>query len=244
MKSLKFLLLLLLLQSLFSNISAQKKTQTPADNEAKSSLIRNEEYSMGWYALKDTLKMEIGKVTTKITKDNTRLIITSTIKMKNNPDWVDETVVEFPGLKSVKHTSVNSRREMLLDFGKENLVTGYYLDKAKGKKTEINEKVSAEFFDSNFYPQLIRWLPLKDGYTTEISIFDYNPDAAIGSMKAYITGTQKGTYKNKTVWVVISVTDDISKNQSVSTYYIDSKTREVMKQEITAGPRKMLMERL
>jgi len=130
---------------------------------------------------------------------------------------------------------------MLLDFGKKNTVTGYYLDKAKNEKTEINETTDGKFFDSNLYTQLIRWLPLKEGYTTEMAIFDYNPALGKGIMKAYITGTKKGTYKNKAVWIV-SVTDDISQQKAINTYYIDSKTRELLKQEVDMGTRKMVME--
>lgn len=43
---------------------------------------------------------------------------------------------------------------------------------------------------------------------------------------------------------MVSVTDDISQQKAVSTYFIDSKTLELLKQEVDMGPRKMVMERL
>ncbi|WP_295230784.1 hypothetical protein [uncultured Chryseobacterium sp.] len=241
MKLLQLLSVLLFLQPVFSN--AQQTVQTPEKNQVDGSLIKNEVYSMIWYALKDTAKVEIGKVETQILKSGKNITVSSTVKMKNMPDWKDETVAEFSNFSPVKHTSFNVQRDILLDFGKENTVTGYYLDKTKNNRTEINETTEGKFFDSNLYTQLIRWLPLKEGYTTEMAIFDYNPASGKGIMKAYITGTKKGTYKNKPVWMV-SVTDDISQQKAVSTYYIDSKTRELLKQEIDMGPRKMVMERL
>ncbi len=241
MKLLQLLSVLLFLQPVFSN--AQQTVQTPEKNQVDGSLIKNEVYSMIWYALKDTAKVEIGKVETQILKSGKNITVSSTVKMKNMPDWKDETVAEFSNFSPVKHTSFNVQRDILLDFGKENTVTGYYLDRTKNNRTEINETTEGKFFDSNLYTQLIRWLPLKEGYTTEMAIFDYNPASGKGIMKAYITGTKKGTYKNKTVWMV-SVTDDISQQKAVSTYYIDSKTRELLKQEIDMGPRKMVMERL
>ncbi len=241
MKLLQLLSVLLFLQPVFSN--AQQTVQTPEKNQVDGSLIKNEVYSMIWYALKDTAKVEIGKVETQILKSGKNITVSSTVKMKNMPDWKDETVAEFSNFSPIKHTSFNVQRDILLDFGKENTVTGYYLDKTKNNRTEINETTEGKFFDSNLYTQLIRWLPLKEGYTTEMAIFDYNPASGKGIMKAYITGTKKGTYKNKPVWMV-SVTDDISQQKAVSTYYIDSKTRELLKQEIDMGPRKMVMERL
>lgn len=189
MKLLKLLPVLLFLQPAFSN--AQQPVQTPEKNQVDRSLVRNEDYSMAWYALKDTAKVEIGKVDTRILKSDKSITVNTTVKMKNMPDWKDETVAEFSNFAPVKHTSFNVQRDMLLDFGKKNTVTGYYLDKTKNEKTEINEATEGKFFDSNLYTQLIRWLPLKEGYTTEMAIFDYNPASGKGIMKAYITGTKK-----------------------------------------------------
>lgn len=133
------------------------------------------------------------------------------------------------------------QRDIELNFAKTN-VTGFYLDKADNNKITINETVKNDYFDSNLYPQLIRWMPLKQGYKTEISIFDYNPKAAIGVIKAYVLDTKQDKLNNIDVWIV-TATDDISSKQAVSKYYIDMKTRDILKQEINIGPRKMLMER-
>lgn len=60
-------------------------------------------------------------------------------------------------------------------------------------------------------------------------------------MKAHIKNTRKDIYKDKDVWAV-EVTDDITDNQSTVIFYIDSKTRKLLGQEINMGARKMFME--
>ena len=51
------------------------------------------------------------------------------------------------------------------------------------------------------------------------------------------------TYKNTPVWIV-KVPDDMSENKVTSTCDIDAKTRQLLKQEIDMGPRKMVMEKV
>jgi hypothetical protein len=241
MKSIRFFIPAILLFFSASVLNAQEKIQTPKHNDVNSALIKNEETEMNWYAVKDTTKIEIGKVITKISRAANEVNITTTVKMKGAPaDWTDETSAKLPNLAPVKHSSFNMQRDMVLNFGKE--VTGYYLDKASNKKTEINEKTSEDFFDSNIYPQLIRWLPLKENYKTNIAIYDYNPKKS-GVLKVNIQNTEKGMFKNIPVWIV-KTTDGITDHKVITTFYIDLKTRQLLKQEMDMGPRKMLMERV
>ncbi|MBK1897623.1 DUF3108 domain-containing protein [Chryseobacterium paridis] len=241
MKSISFLCSVFMITLCSSLLNAQIQVQTPEKNEIISSQIKNGQETMIWYALKGDTKIEIGKISTEITRNNKTVNVKTTVKMADKPDWIDETIAELPQLKPVKHTSFNTQRDMVLNFGKT--VTGYYTDKTTNTKTEINEKVEGSFFDSNLYPQIIRWLPLKEGYKTDIAIFDYNPKASIGAMKAHVIDTQKGTFQNKEVWI-ISVTDDISNNAVKMAFYIDTKSNQMLKQEMDAGGRKMIMERI
>ncbi len=80
---------------------------------------------------------------------------------------------------------------MVLKF--EKVVTGFYNVKMKQKNTIIKDRTLMEYFDSNLYPFLIGWLPLKEGYTQNISIYDYNPTAKIGVLKARVTEVKSGT---------------------------------------------------
>ena len=119
-----------------------------------------------------------------------------------------------------------------------------FLDKTTSTKTIISERSNASFFDSNFYPQLIRFLPLKNGYEAEISIFDYNPKAKIGLLKATIKGVEEVEIdfdgQLRKVWKVVT-TDDISNNMATITYYIDKFSRKFLKQDLQIGERKMVM---
>lgn len=238
-----FYLLLVVLATSFQ-VMGQKSILTPENNPVDKSLIDEETYEMAWYMLKDSSKIEIGKVRSEIQKKMKGIYIITTVEMPSAPTtWVDSTIVGRRKLEPMYHSSFNQQRDMVLNFSEQ--VTGYYNDKGSGKKTEISESVDAPFFDSNFYPQLIRWLPLKTRYSSTIAIFDYNPKSGTGILTATIKNTEQATLELKgaikEVWKV-TVTDDISKNTAISTYYIEKESRKVLKQEIDMGGRKMVME--
>lgn len=217
---------------------------SPQNNPVNYRLVKNETSKMKWFILQDTMKIEIGNVQTDVQKKGKDLIVISTINLnRSTVQWVDSTIVKMDHFKPVYHSSYNQQRDMVLNFKKE--ITGYYLDKMNDKKTIISEKADQSYFDSNFYPQLIRWLPLKDGYSSIISIFDYNPTAKIGVITATITNVKSDTLLHnghpKEIWIV-TTTDDISDNEAIATYYIEKENRKLLKQEIDMKGRKMLME--
>ena len=216
---------------------------SPANVKLDSKYISDESSEVSWTMENAGSKIEIGKVTTDFKKLNKKdLLIKTTVKMKQSTEaWVDSTIVKISDFLPVYHSSFNSMRNMSIRFNK-NKATGYYLDKKTQKKDIIiDEATNSRYFDSNAYPALIRFLPLKENYKAEISIFDYNPTAKKGIIKAYIEKVEKAEYNGKKVWVV-KTTDDIQYRKTESTYYIDMITRKVLKQEINAGGRKMTME--
>lgn len=220
-----------------------QKTLTPSNTKLESKFIKDETSNAIWYAQQGDQKMEIGKITNEVKKvDKTTLLIKTSVKMNQAPDkpWVDSTLVKISNFQPIYHSSYNMMRDMTLKFEK-NKATGYYLDKKTQKKDQIDEKISTEYFDSNSYPGLIRFLPLKEHYSTEMPIFDYNPAAKKGVVKAYLEDVNKGELNGKKVWIV-KTTDDIQDRKTIVTYYIDVATREVLKQEIDSNGRKMVME--
>lgn len=126
---------------------------------------------------------------------------------------------------------------MVLDFGRN--VTGYYIDEVKKKTLNINDINRGDYFDSNLYPILLGWLPLQEYYQQSISIYDYNPNARSGILKAIVKQVKSSTYTSeksgiRKVWKV-EVTDEIRNNENSSTiYYLDKEDRIVWKQEIMA----------
>ncbi|CAI8722886.1 hypothetical protein [Chryseobacterium sp. IT-36CA2] len=236
----KTILFLLILSS--ANFFSQKLL-TPENSGINSKLIQDETSEAVWFAENAGTKIEIGRIVTEIKKLNKAdLLIKTTVKMKQAPDaqWTDSTLVKTSNFNPVYHSSYNSMRDMVLKSEKDK-VTGYYLDK-KSQKKDVIEIPADHYFDSSSYAMLIRYLPLKEHYTAEISIFDYNPKSEKkGMMKAYILDTQKTEYKGKLVWAV-KTNDDISNRATTVTYYIDAATRKIVKQDIEMAGRKMYLE--
>ena len=235
----KTFLVLLLVSSihLFS-----QKLLTPNNISIDSKLIKDEVSEASWYAENAGTKIEIGSIITELKKLNkTDLLIRTTVKLKQAPDakWTDSTIVKMANFEPVYHSSFNAMRDMVLKSGKTK-VTGYYLDKKSQKKDNI-EIPATDYFDSSSYPMAIRFLPLKENYTADLSVFDYNPDAKKGLIKAYILDIKKTDYDGKKVWAV-KTTDDIRDKTTIVTYYIDSETRKILKQEIDLGGKKMTLE--
>jgi len=219
---------------------------TPGKKFFENKWIYNTSYEMLWYAIKDISKFEIGKISTQIVKDKNNVTVITQVNMKNaKAPWIDSTIADISTLQPVYHSSYNKQRDMVLHFGK--IVTGYYKDKMKQNYTSINDTTKTAYFDSNLYPTLLGWLPLKDGYKQDISIYDYNPAGKIGVLKASIKEVKSGIYEsaagNKNVWVV-TVSDEIGDDGNVSTYYFDKNDRKLWKQEINSGGRKMVLQRV
>jgi hypothetical protein len=228
-------------------VNAQTRL-TPGKNVVNKKWLTSREYQMAWYALKDTDKFEIGTVNTNIISGKKELTVITRVNMKQmKSPWIDSTIADAETLAPVYHSSYNGQRDMVLHFGK--VVTGFYTDKIKNTGTTINDTTNGSYFDSNLYPALISWLPLKEEYNQDISIYDYNPNGRIGILKASVKNVTKGVYETKksgprNVWVV-TVSDEIGGGENgISTYYIDINDRRVWKQEIDAGGRKMVMELL
>jgi hypothetical protein len=217
----------------------------PGKNVADKQWIQAKTYQMDWSMLMDTMRITIGTVNTNIAilNDKVQVITNVTLKAASS-SWVDTTIVRKADLSPVYHASYNSQRDMVLYFGKQ--VKGWYTDKTTGMKTGISQETATGYFDSNFYPLLIGWLPLQPGYKAEIPIYDYNPDGKNGIIKAYILDVTEGTYKStklglRKVWSV-TVKDEIGNNADTkSIYEIDQLTRQLYKQRITAGGRIMEM---
>ncbi|MDP9961193.1 DUF3108 domain-containing protein [Chryseobacterium lathyri] len=235
----KTFLVLLLVSSI--NLFSQKLL-TPSNSNIDPKLIKDETSEAVWYAENAGTKIEIGNIITELKKLNkTDLLIKTTVKLKQAPDakWTDSTIVKTANFQPVYHSSFNMMRDMVLKSGKTK-VTGYYLDK-KSQKKDLIEMDAADYFDSSSYPMLIRFSPLKENYTADLSIFDYNPDAKKGLIKAYILDIKKTDYNGKKVWAV-KTTDDIKDKTTIVTYHIDTETRRILKQDIDLGSRKMTLE--
>ncbi|MFD2288594.1 hypothetical protein GJU39_10910 [Pedobacter petrophilus] len=242
MKKISFTFLLL---AAMPFLSWSQEMITPKKNLVDKKWIKNKDYQMVWTMLRDTSSMKIGIVNTKVNVSGDQIVVITEVKMNAVPSpWIDSTIVKRTDLSPVYHASYNVQRDMVLNFGKE--VKGFYKDKASGKTTEIAQTVAPGYFDSNFYPMLVNWLPLKTGYKADLDIYDYNPKGKTGVIKAHILNVSEGKYPSKKlgerkVWIV-EVSDEISDTPAgKSIYQIDQLTRQLYKQKIIAGNRVMEM---
>ncbi|MCF0056154.1 hypothetical protein [Dyadobacter sp. CY356] len=223
----------------FSKTFAQLK---PSPEAFEKKWVKPETYDMAWYAIRDTTKIEIGKVSTRIVENKDQVVVITIVEMKGmKGTWVDSSSSDRKTLTPIRHASYNAQRDMVLNFGQ--IITGFYNDKKPGKNILIHDTTQTSYFDSNMYPVLIRWLPLKEGFTTKIAIYDYNPSAKIGVISATVSGVSSGIYSSKRsgsreVWVV-DVNDEISNGKSQ--YFIDKTNRKLWKQTIEAKGRTMIM---
>ncbi len=216
----------------------------PGDKSIETKWIKNESYTMKWYTVRDTIKFEIAKVITTVDADKDKLNIYTDVQIRNaKTKWVDTTVVALPSLKPLHHASYNLEREVVLNYGKK--VTGHHELKQAQKKTAIDEAFKETFFDGSFYPYLIRLLPLKEGYTRDISVYNFNPGKN-SMLTASVKNVRSAIYKSKKgkvdVWEV-AVTDEMGAGvMNAVTYYIGKTDRKLYKQLFTNNGQNMMME--
>lgn len=214
------------------------------NNRFEKKWVTPETYQMRWYMQRDTQLIEMGLVKTEVKINPKSVLLITTVRMKNTKsDWIDSSMAERAGFRPVFHTSYNTQRDIVLKFGK--IVRGVYNDKTKKTSIVITDTTHTDYFDSNLYPYLIRLLPLKEGFTTTIPIYDFNPDGKKGVLsavvKAVIGGKISQHGQEKEVWIV-TVTDEIGSDSSAySTYYIGKADRKLLKQEMNIRGRKMVM---
>lgn len=232
---------------IFAFISLNAQTaMVPGDATLETKYVKHESYQMKWYILADSSKHEVARINTQIKPGKNTLAIITSVEVNNaKTSWIDSTITARQGFAPIRHYSDNLERAVKLKFGAP--VTGNYLDKVRKQTIKINDVVpQGQYFDSNFYPYLIRLLPLAEGYTQDIATYDFSP-AKKGILTAKITNVKTGTYRTKAglaaVWIVTS--NETVKGQTTEVkYYIDKIDRKIYKQEIFDGMMRTLIERV
>ncbi|MFD2602051.1 hypothetical protein [Flavobacterium suzhouense] len=228
----------------FTSLFAQHAV-IPGDTIFETKYIQPERYQMKWYIVQEGNKHEVARINTSIQPGKYKIAIVNDIDVNNaKTTWIDSTITLRSNLSPIRHYSDNLERAVKLKFGAS--VTGSYNDKIQKKEVKVNEEVAAgKYFDSNFFPYLVRLLPYKDGYTKEITTYDYHP-AKKGIVIQKIMDVKSGTYRNKNglnlVWIVTTM-ETIKGITSQVKYYIDKSDRKIFKQEIFDGQLNTLIER-
>lgn len=214
--------ILVLSGSLFLIMHAGKsRAQSQFDNK----LLKTGKYMLTCYTVEGGSETDIGTFAINIRVSDNKLVLTTVTALYGLEEWKDTAISNLGNFKPVYRSSSSTLKDMVLHYGSE--VTGYYLDKKSGKKTQIKEAGSAYFVDSYTYPFLLSLLPLSSGYSTEIPVYEYLPANSNNIKKAIVEEVKRSTYVSKftgthEVWEV-TVSEPATGQKSVS--YIDQQTR-------------------
>ena len=199
--------------------------------------IKNENYTMIFYTVKDTSKMELGKIKNSIEitpNDYIKQSMVFSSKMFKT-DFKDNSLYTRKTLAPILHISSNDQRALQIIY-KDSIKCSYIgmKDNKKQSHSEVNNS-TLTYYDSSTYQNIIRWLPLKEGYKKELDVYNYDPNSSIGFMKATITDVSLDQYETKKLGIrdVYKVTEFFSNSKTV--HYIDIKDRRLWKQEVNDG---------
>lgn len=206
------------------------------NNTFESKWIKNESYDMTFYSIKDTIKTVIGEIENKLEINEGIIIQSMTFKSKMfKNDFVDVTKYRLSNLKPIFHTSNNDKRFLTVVYG--DTIHAIYRNVSDKKITNyielINNKLN--YFESSVYQNIIRWLPLKEGYTNDIAIYNYDPSSRTGIFEVKITEVISEKYQTKKsgvrdVWRVTELYENLK-----TVHYVDKEDRKLWKQEINGG---------
>ncbi|MEI3802840.1 MULTISPECIES: DUF3108 domain-containing protein [unclassified Chitinophaga] len=199
--------------------------KSQAQDKFDSKLLKNGKYTLACYTVNSGSESAIGTFTVGINAFGDKLALTTTTALAGLEEWRDTAVSNLNNFKPIYVASHSTLKDMVLHFG--NNVTGYYVDKKTGKKTQIQEAGNQYFVDSYTYPFILSLLPLTSGYSTDLSVYEYKPTNNGNLKKAVVDEVKNSTWVSKytgkhDVWEV-TVVEPTTDERSVS--YIDKKTR-------------------
>ncbi|MBS0031825.1 DUF3108 domain-containing protein [Chitinophaga sp. 22321] len=215
--------------------------ETQAQEKFDSKLLQNGKFTLACYTVNDGSESAIGTFTIGINTANDKLALTTITALAGLEAWKDTAVSNLSDFKPIYRASHSTLKDMVLHFG--NDVTGYYVDKKTGKKTQIKEAGNQHFVDSYTYPFLLSLLPLTSGYSTDLSVYEYKPTNNGNLKKAVVEEVKNSTWVSKytgkhDVWEV-TVVEPTTNEKSVS--LIDKKTRRLWQVDMWADGQQIRM---
>ena len=207
------------------------------DKSIDKSLLKSDSYVMGYSIKKNDTYIEIGNYETKITNDNKKIDVKTTLLFHNSDiQWKDHFIADANSFNPISSNSTRSGdRNLILNFS--NTITGEFQNKS-GTKTPIKENRNENFFDISIYPFILKALPLELGYKATIPVYDYEAlDVTKRFCNIVIKEVKTDLYISDftgehNVWKV-SVFEESTKNNLQ--YYIDKSTRKFWKISIVSN---------
>ena len=184
------------------------------------------------YAVKvvEPVQQDLGTVTVTETIADGRLTIANDINIPQAGQvQQDTTVFEYPSLVPISRVEVKPNETVRATFtnGQMTAVT------TSGDETTTVEADLEDAFGPNITRFLVRALPFAEDYLA--SFRQINSDGEISTSQLRVTGQETHTMSDgteRTVWVVL----ETEEGNPDYTYYIDTETRELLKNAFAPQP--------
>lgn len=219
-----------------------QKALVPGESSIDKKWIKSGLQEFSYCVVANGSPREIGTFSIEtIMGEHTFAAYTQLSLLSSPNQWIDTSISEAGTFKPLYRSSFNPNKASVLYFDKE--VTGYYLDKATGKKTVVKEPVKSLFFESYTYPYLLPALPLELGYEVDILVYDYEPSNKSNIHKSIIKDVKSALYKSSLTgdhhtWQVTVLETAVNETYI---YHIDKETRKLWKLEVFSGDQNILL---
>ena len=227
---------------LFSIFSFGQQIILPGDKSIDKDFLKPSLTTMGYFLSSNDQLIDIGTYEIEVSTNNQKTIVNSTLFFKDSEkQWKDVCVVNANNLSPISYSSDRDERNFSLRFA--NTITGEFIDKKNGQKEPIKKLIKEQYFDINFYPHILKALPLKLGYKAIIPVYDFE---AIDNSKIYnvlVNDVRSDVYKsintgNHNVWKT-SVFEESTGNKFE--YFIDKQTRRLWQIKILAKDGQLML---
>lgn len=210
------------------------QTSILADGKSfDSKRMKSEKYQMDCYLVNGHEKKLISYFKIDVGVNSNQLSLVTVLSFLGTNETVKDTVIaNVNKLTPIFRSSYSKQRNYAISFNKD--VTGYYVDKATRKKTEIKEQLNNNVMDSYLYPYILGTLTLNTKFKGNLSVYDYKNDNSNHISNVNITTVENATYASKqlgsrNVWKVNVQEESTTDKYS---YYVDKESGKLWKIDI------------
>jgi hypothetical protein len=203
---------------------------TPMTHSVQTQWIKREDFTMTMTLGEGMNQMPVGTIRISIQPTGRTLVVTHQLQITSfgaTSLWSDSTVADIQTLAPRSFAASNDLRDVRLTYN-GNSVTGLYYDKMTLAQSPINDPLGNEYFDQSMSPYVLSWLPLRDGYQTQIPIYAINTVMDRGVKMMTITSTRTINYQTRSAQVQVYEVQVLDDNtQITTTYYIGKQDRRI-----------------
>ncbi|WP_118976261.1 DUF3108 domain-containing protein [Taibaiella koreensis] len=202
--------------------------------------LKNEKYQMDCYLVAGDQRTKFGVFDVEVKVNASTLSVFTHIYVPDSrATYVDTCIADVVNLSPKYRSSYSYRRNYALNFGNE--ISGYYLDKATGKRTTVKEPVNKNAFDSYIYSYVLGTLPLAPAFKATLSAYEYTPENKKRVNSVNINSVEDAVFQSnvlgaRNVWKV-DVVEEATNDKS--SYYIDKESHKLWMVSFTANGNRM-----